>query len=181
MFEFANVSRVCRKSTLPLYITFAHFLHPVVDVSAQGSCTITPINPTTLTTAGGVLPNGTVNVMTRCNCSDYDGSVITNVRWYKPDGSIVPRIGTDGFIAGAPHYTRASGDSDNRNVTLVIPTFNDSYDGNYTCGRKSGGYLVSPMTTVSFTIDGELFINRNISYQSYSHFIVVRIHFVVIM
>ena len=134
----------------------------MVDVSAQASCTITPINPTTLTTAGGVLPNGTENVMIKCNCSDDDGSVITSVRWYGPDGSTVPRIGTNNFIAGTPHYTRASGDSDDRNVTLVIPTFNDSYDGNYTCGRRSGGKLVQPITTVhvSLTIStsGELSI-----------------------
>ena len=144
------------------YVTIAHFLHPVVDVSAQGSCTITPISPTTLTTAGGVLPNGTENVMIRCTCSEDDGSVITNIRWHNPDGSIVPRIGGGRFIAGAPHYTRASGDRDNRNVTLVIPTFNDSYDGNYICGRRSGDNFVSPITAVSLTIGGELFINRNI-------------------
>ena len=139
------------------YVTIAHFLHPVVDVSAQGSCTITPINPTTLTTAGGVLPNGTENVMIRCNCSEDDGSVITSIRWYKPDGSIVPRIGTNSHIAGAPHITRPSGDSDNRNITLVIPTFNDSYDGNYICGRRSGDNLVPPITAVSLTIGGKLF------------------------
>ena len=121
----------------------------MVDVSAQASCIITPISPTTLTAAGGVLPNGTENVMIRCNCIDYDGSVITTVRWYGPNG-IIPRFGTSDFIAGAPHFTRPSGDSDNRNVT-----FNDSYDGNYTCGRRSGGNLVPPKTTVSLTISGE--------------------------
>ena len=88
----------------------------MVDVSAQASCTITPINPATLTTAGGVLPNGTENMMIRCNCSEDDGSVITTVRWYDPDGNLVPRIGGGRFIAGAPHFTRP--DDDNRNVTL---------------------------------------------------------------
>ena len=134
----------------------------MVDVSAQASCTITSINPTTLTAAGGVLPiaNGTENAMIRCNCSEDDGSVITNVRWYGPDGNFVPRIGTNSYIAGAPHHTRASGDSDNRNITLVIPTFNNSYDGNYTCGRRSGDNLVPPIATVNLIIGGELFINR---------------------
>ena len=127
----------------------------MVDVSAQASCTVTPISPTTLTAAGGVLPNGTENVMIRCNCSDDDGSVITPVKWYDPDGGRIFRLGTKYFIAGAPHFTRPSGDDDNRNVTLVIPTFNDSYDGNYTCGRRSSGNLVSPMTAVSLTIGGE--------------------------
>ena len=127
----------------------------MVDVSAQGSCTVTPISPTTLTAAGGVLPDGTENVMIRCTCSEDDDSVITSVRWYKPDGIAVPRIGANKHIAGAPHFTRSSGDYDNRNVTLVIPTFTDSYDGNYTCGRRSGGNLVPPKTTVSLTISGE--------------------------
>ena len=126
----------------------------MVDVSAQASCTVTPISPTTLTAAGGVLPNGTKNVMIRCTCSEDDGSVITTVRWFGPDG-IIPRSGTGDYIPGAPHHIRANGGNDNRNVTLIIPTFNDSYDGNYTCGRASSGNLVPPMTTVSLTISGE--------------------------
>ena len=144
------------------YIITIHFLHPVVDVSAQASCTVTPINPTTLTTAGGVLPIGTENVMIQCNCSDDNGTVITNVRWFDPDGNRVPRFGTGSFTADTPHYTRASGDANNRNITLVIPTFNDTYDGNYICGRK-GGLHKAPNATVSLTINGKLFVFRNIS------------------
>ena len=124
----------------------------MVDVSAQASCTITPISPTTLTATGGVLPNESMDVMIRCVCSDDGGSVFTNIRWYKPDGSQVPRFESDRFIAGAPHYTRPSVDRNNRNLTLVIPTFNDSYDGDYTCRRRSGE---SPIATVSLTISGE--------------------------
>ena len=127
----------------------------MVDVSAQASCTVTPISPTTLTAAGGVLPNGTENVMIRCTCSEDDGGVITTVRWFGPDEIIVPRFETSGYIAGAPHHIRANGGNDNRNVTLIIPTFNDSYDGNYTCGRASSGNLEPPMTAVSLTINGE--------------------------
>ena len=134
----------------------------VVDVSAQASCTITPINPITLTTAGGVLPNGTENVMIQCNCSDNDGSVIATLRWFDPDGNVLDRFGTDSFIAGTPHFTRTSGDIDNRNITLVIPTFNDSYDGNYTCGRRRSGSLISPTASVSLTIGGKLIVYRNI-------------------
>ena len=60
--------------------------HPVVDVSAQGGCIITPINPTTLTAAGGVLASGTVNVTIQCNnCTDGNGT-LDRVRWYDPDG-----------------------------------------------------------------------------------------------
>ena len=49
-------------------------VHPVVDVSAQSGCTITPISPTTLTAAGGVLAIGTVNVTIKCR-----------IRWYDPN------------------------------------------------------------------------------------------------
>ena len=126
----------------------------MVDVAAQARCTITPISPTTLTAAGGVLPNGTENVMIRCTCSEDDGSVITRIRWYGPDGIIVPRFDTAHYIVGAPHHIRASGDYDNRNITLVIPTFNDSYDGTYTCGRRDGNTNPSlpPTATISLII-----------------------------
>ena len=135
----------------------------MIDVSAQASCTITPISPTTLTAAGGVLPNGTENVMIRCTCSEDDGSVITTVRWHNPDGSIVPRIRANNFIDGTPHYTRASGDRDNRNITLVISTFSDSNVGTYTCGRRNGNNPPLPPTaTVSLIINGELFFLKSL-------------------
>ena len=130
----------------------------MVDVSAQASCTVTPINPTTLTTAGGILPNGTENVMIRCYCSDENGTVITSVRWYDPDGKRLFRFETDNYIAGTPHFTRVSGDTNN---TLVIPTFNDSYDGNYTCGRRDSGSHIPPTVIVSLTIGGELIVCNN--------------------
>ena len=123
----------------------------MIDVTAQASCTITPISPTTLTTAGGVLSSGTENVMIRCNCSDDGGSVINSARWYGPD-QIIPRFNTSDYIPGAPHHVRASGDNNNRNITLVIPTFNGSYDGNYICGRRNGNNPPQPPTaTVSLS------------------------------
>ena len=135
----------------------------MVDVSGQGECTITPINPTTLTAAGGVLPIGTENVMIRCNCSEVDGTVITTVRWYDPDERLVPRFMRNDFIAGAPYFTRIKGDTDNRNITLVIPTFNDSNDGTYTCGRRDGGSNgppVPPTASINLAIGGELSVHN---------------------
>ena len=121
----------------------------MVDVSAQANCTITPINPTTLIT---VLSNGAMNVMIRCRCSEDNGSAITiyNVTWYDPDGNLVPRFGTNRFLPGAPYQTKPSTSGD---VGLVIPTFNDSYDGAYTCGRRNAR---PPIASVNFIIDGEL-------------------------
>ena len=59
----------------------------MVDVSAQGRCTITSINPTTLSAAGGVLASGTEYVVIQCSCSDDNGTVVDCVRWYDPDGT----------------------------------------------------------------------------------------------
>ena len=135
----------------------------MVDVSSEGECTITPINPTSLSTAGGVLPNGTENVMMRCNCTDDDGIVINTVRWYYPDGRLVPRFIGSSDSPNTPHITRPSDDTDDRNVTLVIPTFNDSYDGKYTCGRRiTDGPPVPPTVAVNLTVSSELFVRGNI-------------------
>ena len=133
------------------------FIHPVVDVSAQGGCIITPINPTTLTTAGGVLASGTENVMIRCNCTYYNGTVIDRVSWYDPDGTRLLVSDNDNYVAGTPYYNREPNDI---NIALVIPTFNDSYDGTYYCGRRfSRGPPEPPNAVVNLTIDGKLLIH----------------------
>ena len=135
------------------YIFF--LLHTVVDVSAHG-CTITVISPTTLTTTGGTLPSGTENVMILCNnCIDGDGTVLDNLRWYDPAGTSLVIPGGNGYMAGAPHITRTV----LNNVTLVIPTFNDCYDGIYTCGRIRSGLTEPPNAAVNLTIGGKSIIN----------------------
>ena len=129
--------------------------HPVIDVSGQGEeCTITPLNPSTLTTDGGVLPIGTENVMIRCTCTDTDGIPVTTIRWYDPDRALVPRVGSGEPIdLTAPHITRPDGHNNNRNITLVIPTFNDFYYGTYTCGRRNNYRPPLPPTaTINLSI-----------------------------
>ena len=125
----------------------------MVNVSAQGGCTITPINPTTLTTAGGVLASGTENVMIQCNCTDHQFifGVAPNVTWYDPSGI---NLLFSNSVPKTPHITS---DGDDTNIVLVIPTFNDSYDGTYTCGEKDDNYPPgAPNATITLTIDGEL-------------------------
>ena len=127
----------------------------MVDVSAQGGCTITPINPTTLTAAGGVLANGTMNVMIQCsNCTD-DGGTLSEIRWYDPNEiRLVDPDRNDDYMAGTPYYSRVGGADDN--IILVIPTFNDSYDGTYTCGPKARrGPPGPPSSAVTLTIGGK--------------------------
>ena len=135
-------------------LTIVHFLHPVVDVSAQ-SCTVTPQNPTTLTAAGGALPNGTMNVMIQCNCTNDYGTVVGVVRWYDPDGTRLVADTNYQFDANTPHFTRVDGS--NTHVILVIPTFTDYYDGTYKCGNRQGesdGLPGSPNVDVILTIEG---------------------------
>ena len=136
-----------------------HFVHAVVDVSAQSQCTITPINPNTLTIAGGVLSSGTVNVMIRCNnCTDGDGTVLSRVRWYDPGGNKLLRPRNNYYVHGTPHFTKVN-NTDN-DIILVIPTFNDSYDGIYTCGeRVTKGLPGPPNAVVTLTIAGKLMIH----------------------
>ena len=127
----------------------------MVDVSAQGSCTVTPLNPTTLTTTNGALPNGTMNVMIQCSCTNDDGTVVSPVRWYYADGKRVAGDWHYQFDPTVPHFTRGSGN------TLVIPTFNDSYDGTYKCGNRRGQTddgPGSPNVSVTLTIKGKLMI-----------------------
>ena len=132
------------------------FIHSVFNVSAQGGCTITPINPTTLTAAGGILASGTENVMIQCNCTDDNGTVIDPVRWYDPDGNrLVDLDRNSSYVAGIPHFSILDGADDN--ILLVIPTFNDTYDGTYTCGRRvRSGLPGPPNVTVILTIGGKL-------------------------
>ena len=126
----------------------------MVDVSAQSSCTISPQNPTTLTATGGVLVSGAVDVRIWCYCSAFGDQV---VRWFDPGRVIILQQGHDNYVAGSPYVIRYS---NNKDVTLVIPTFNGSYDGTYNCGiRVNDTSFTSPSAAVTFTIIGELMIN----------------------
>ena len=125
----------------------------MVDVSAQGGCTITPINPTTLTATGGVLVSGTVNVTIRCNNCTNDDHTVSRVGWYDPNGiRLVDSVYNNSYVPGTPHFSRVNGA--NNDTILVIPTFNDSYDGTYTCGDRDGP-SGPPTATVILTIFGK--------------------------
>ena len=136
----------------------------MVDVSAQ-SCTITPLNPSTLTATGGAINYGTTNVRIRCRCTESDGTAVSIVRWYDPAGTrLVSARNPAEFNANVPYFTRVGGDSgnivDNTNIILVIPTFNDTYAGTYTCGRNAADRtaLTPPTADVTLT-SSKLMIN----------------------
>ena len=118
-------------------------------------CTITPLNSTTLTANGGALASGTENVMIQCSCTINNDSAL--IRWYNPDGSQILYGGHTNYVNGTPYYTI---NKSNTNITLIIPTFNDSYDGTYNCGRKvNSNEFVAPSAAVVLYIAGELMIN----------------------
>ena len=131
----------------------------MIDVSAQ-SCNVTPLSPTTLTATGGAIVYGTMNVRIRCSCTESDGTAVNTVRWFDPDGTrLVSVQNTAQYNPNAPHFTRVNTNSD-RDVILVIPTFNDSYNGTYTCGRNvaNRSQLTGPTADVTLTIS-ELMVN----------------------
>ena len=125
----------------------------------MAGCTIIPMSPTTLTATGGTIVSGTMNVRILCNCTESDGDAVSTVRWYDPDGNRLISSLNNRFDASVPHFTRVGGDSgsnvDDSNVILVIPTFTDSNNGTYTCGREVNNLanIGSPMAAV--TLSGE--------------------------
>ena len=124
-------------------------------VVGKGKCILTPINPTTLTSAGGTLPNGTERVMIQCNCTNDNGKKINHVRWYDPDGNELLSPRSRHFNDDVPYFTRVT-DRDNTNIILVIPMFTSSFDGIYTCGKRvNRGLPGPPNASVNLTIDGK--------------------------
>ena len=116
-------------------------------------CTVTPVNPTTLTTAGGVLNYGNENVMIKCNCTDNDG-VVDVVKWYNPDRIRLVGPANPRFNSSVPHITTVT-KYDRSKATLVIPTFTYYYAGIYTCGRgKYPRWMLN--ATINLTLHGKL-------------------------
>ena len=148
---------VVQSTVITSVLTTIHFLHPVVDVSAQ-SCTITPLNPTTLTATGGAVVSGTTDVRIQCTC--YVTNSNRNLRWYDVNTNfLVQKTHPTKYVYGSPYFILGATISNVQNVTLVIPTFNDPYDGTYICGiRINDTAFTSPSAAVTLTI-GELMIN----------------------
>ena len=100
--------------------------------------------------------------MIQCNCTYDDGRVVDVVKWYDPVGiRLISPAAVAIFDATVPHFTRVT-DGDHSNIILIIPTFNYSYDGTYTCGRRIAGFadiLGTPNAAVTLTIVGGLMIN----------------------
>ena len=133
----------------------------MIDVSAQG-CNVTPLNPSTLTATVGAIVYVTMNVRVQCSCTESGGTAVNTVRWYNPDGTrVVSAQNTVKFNPDALHFTRVNTNSD-RNVIFVILTFNNSFNGRYTCGRNVADHLdlTTPTADITLTVIIESMINK---------------------
>ena len=93
------------------------------------SCNINPKIPSILTITGKVLVfhNGTQNITIACYCKDRFNRRIERVRWFFYNKTIQ----RDTSSGGHPYVVL-----DRNLATLIIPTFNGSFSGMYTCGNK---------------------------------------------
>ena len=136
-------------TTITSMVITIHFLHPVAQ------CVITPLNPTTLTATSGAIVNGTMDVRIQCVCTGSSGAI----RWYDINTNLLTATTNPNYMDGSPYYIRNNPNGADNDVTLVIPTFTDSYDGTYNCGiRDTDTSFTSPSAAVTLTI-GELMIN----------------------
>ena len=101
-------------------------------MSAQDTCTITPISPAGLDPSGGIVADGT-NVVIECICSGRP------IRWFNPNTTRILKKGN--VPDGHPYYSSAWP------ATLVIPTLTYSTSGIYTCGRYKN-YPPSGLVTI---------------------------------
>ena len=124
-----------------------HLLPTVVDVLSQ-SCTVTPTSPDDLDPTGGVIVDGTVNVMIECRCVNNDGSSPGRIRWFDPTNRRLR--GVSNTLFGDPYIITTSNNAGTP-TTLVIPTFSDSTSGVYTCGTGTN-YPPGAIVAINLTI-----------------------------
>ena len=109
--------------SLPLSLLLA------ITVKAQG-CVINPVNPKTLTADGTVLQIGTQNITITCYCSYGFNEGFNEVSWFFNGTRI---LSEQNLTKEHPYVVL----SDITTTKLVIPIFNESYSGIYTCGNDN--------------------------------------------
>ena len=115
----------------------------IIDAPAiDRSCNIISTSLPTLTTPGGVITNGTQNVILYCVCVQ-DNVAVGPTTWFF-NGVRVNRTEDDG--SGAP-YSR-----NNVPSPLIIPSFVTGNDGTYCC--RSEGSFVIPTSDDTITLLG---------------------------
>ena len=125
------------------------YLYYTFILSAQGNCTVTAINPANLTATDKVLAiaYGTENVMIQCNCYNVNDKALRFTRWFDSNGIRIQYKTHHTYVSGAIYLKRTT----NYGVVLVIPLFNNSYDGIYTCGNGKNFPPKEPNIDISLT------------------------------
>ena len=91
----------------------------------QRGCKITPTNPLSLEPSGGILRSGMDNATINCSCYKRNGPVA----WFSPNGDRLSDF--HNTLEGSPYVTQ---DDEGMSSVAVIPTFNYTMFGVYTCG-----------------------------------------------
>jgi len=123
---------------IQILITFLNFVLCTEEDFTASHCFIIPLNPSFLFADGGI-NHGTRNVMINCNCFNTDYQTIT---WYSPKKQQIPFQLTE--PGDLPYAIKEKG-------TLVIPVFNNLYQGTYYCGIGNNPLFASNISLTLWT------------------------------
>ena len=111
------------------------------------NCNIVSTNLPTVTAAGGIIANGTQNVILYCVCMRVDSIVTVGRTFWFFNGVRINLIQDDG--SGNPHFRN------NVPSTLTIPSFVTPHDGNYSCTHNDDFNEVATLgDTITLTLPG---------------------------
>ena len=110
----------------------------------QTNCSIISTSLPTVTAAGGVIANGTQNVILYCICYRSDVA-LAPILWYFNDVQVT-LTGDNG--RGDPYYR------DTAPSALIIPSFVTGHDGNYSCGNPNINDVSLHGDTIILTLPG---------------------------
>jgi len=119
----------------------------VADPNGDVNCSIVSTNLPTVTAAGGVIANGTQNVILYCICMRVNSIVTVGQTFWFFNGTRITLTQNDG--SGNP-YSR-----DNVPSTLIIPFFVAPHDGSYSCTHRIFFRDVATLgDTITLTLPG---------------------------
>ena len=111
------------------------------------NCSIVSTNLPNLTAGGGVIANGTQNVILYCICVRVNSFVTVALTTWFFNGAQITLNQDDG--SGNP-YSR-----NNVPSTLIIPSFVTPHDGNYSCAPNNNFNKVATLgDTITLTLPG---------------------------
>ena len=119
----------------------------VADPGGNVYCSIVSTNLPTVTAAGGVIANGTQNVIFYCLCMRVNSIVTLGQTFWFLNGARINLTQDDG--SGNPYFR------DNVPSTLTIPSFVTPHDGNYSCAHNDDFNEVATLgDTITLTLPG---------------------------